>query len=151
MGIAHLTAFKSMIVDRKAGACVVKDKRIIATGYNGLPKFCEYHDNWNLLYLCHAIFNAVIHKASADDLRGCTLYTTHIPCNECTKVIIQSGIAKVIYVKRFEVDNQDLLKAAESMLVLAKNRNPDFDLNEFPMESMKNLGNIINLSSLGPQ
>lgn len=141
MGIAHLTALKSRI-GFNVGACIVKDNRVVATGYNGLPKYCEYNENWSLLSLCHAIFNAVIHKASADDLHGCILYTTHFPCSECTKVIIQSGIAQVIHGELHEVDNQEIFLASQNMLMKAKENKYGFDVKKFPENSKEKLRSI---------
>ncbi|XP_076071795.1 deoxycytidylate deaminase-like [Mytilus galloprovincialis] len=109
MALAFLSAQRSKDPKTKVGACIVnKDQRIVGMGYNGMPNNCKDEDfPWGKgqtaednkhLYVCHAELNAVVNKIQAD-IRGCRMYVTLFPCNECAKIIIQSGIKKVIYYK----------------------------------------------------
>lgn len=109
MALAFLSAQRSKDPKTKVGACIVnKDKRIVGMGYNGMPNNCKDEDfPWGKgqtaddnkhLYVCHAELNAVVNKIQAD-IRGCQMYVTLFPCNECAKIIIQSGIEEVIYYK----------------------------------------------------
>jgi dCMP deaminase len=99
MGIALLSAQRSKDPTRQVGACIVnKNKKIVGIGYNGLPRGCdddlfprEKHDHLEHSkygYVCHAELNAILN--SPEDLSGCTMYVTLMPCNECTKALIQS-------------------------------------------------------------
>ena len=109
MGVAELAAKRSKDPSTQVGACIVKDKHIISTGYNGMP-YCESIDNdeaypWTregedqsktkYFYVVHAEENAIL--SSPVSVRGATLYCTLFPCNECAKAIIQSGIKELIY------------------------------------------------------
>ena len=105
MGIAMLAAKRSKDPNTQVGACIVsQDNIIISTGYNGMPKGCsddEYPwerdgEQTKYPYVVHAELNAVL-NANGRDLRGSKLYVALFPCNECTKAIIQSGIAEVVY------------------------------------------------------
>ncbi len=107
MGIATLSSMRSKDPSTQVGACIVnQDKRIISMGYNGMPRCCsddEYPWDKNdsaldskYLYVCHAELNAIL-NAAGGSVRGCTVYTTLFPCNECAKAIIQSGIREVVY------------------------------------------------------
>ncbi|KAL3871408.1 hypothetical protein ACJMK2_039408 [Sinanodonta woodiana] len=111
MGVALISASRSKDPDTKVGACIVNaNKRIVGIGYNGMPdQGIENNDkifNWKKvpkksskhLYVCHAELNAIVNKMSAD-VRGCTVYTTLYPCNECSKLMIQSGISKIVYLE----------------------------------------------------
>ena len=107
MGVALLSAKRSKDPSTQVGACVVnEDNRIIGIGYNGFPTGCSDADfPWgksseNQLetkypYVVHAEPNAILNCTSS--LKGATLYVTLFPCNECAKLIIQSGIKKVVY------------------------------------------------------
>ena len=109
MGVALLSSFRSKDPSTKVGACIVnEDKRIIGIGYNGFPYGC--HDQefpWckgkeNELdnkypYVVHAEPNAILNSTSS--LKGATMYVTLFPCNECAKLIIQSGIKRVVYLE----------------------------------------------------
>lgn len=107
MGVAILSAKRSKDPSTQVGACVVnKDKRIIGIGYNGFPTGCSDEDfpwgkadedklNTKYPYVVHAEPNAILNCTSS--LKDSTLYVTLFPCNECAKLIIQSGIKKVIY------------------------------------------------------
>ncbi|KAL6256956.1 deoxycytidylate deaminase [Pogonomyrmex barbatus] len=108
MAIAFLSAKRSKDPCTQVGACIVNnDKRIVGIGYNGMPMGCSDDEfPWNkgsctsldakYLYVCHAEVNAVLNKNSSD-VKDCTIYVALFPCNECAKVIIQSGIKTVIY------------------------------------------------------
>ncbi|MBQ3052705.1 MAG: dCMP deaminase family protein [Clostridia bacterium] len=109
MGIAVLSAMRSKDPSTQVGACIVnQDKRILSMGYNGMPRCCsddEYPWEKNdapldskYLYVCHAELNAILNCA-VGSVRGCTVYTTLFPCNECAKAIIQSGISEVVYME----------------------------------------------------
>ncbi|XP_062593119.1 deoxycytidylate deaminase-like [Saccostrea cucullata] len=108
MAIAFLSAQRSKDPRTQVGACIVnEEKKIVGIGYNGMPVGC--HDDvmpWgreadNILdtkqfYVCHAELNAVLNKNSSD-VKNCSIYVALFPCNECAKVVIQSGIKEVIY------------------------------------------------------
>lgn len=108
MGIACLSAKRSKDPNRQVGACIVNsDNKIIGIGYNGMPNGCS--DDvmpWakiasnvldtKYMYVCHAEMNAIMNK-NEGNMKGCTIYVTLFPCNECTKLIIQAGITKVLY------------------------------------------------------
>lgn len=109
MATAFLAAKRSKDPSTQVGACIVnEDLRVVATGYNGFPTGCsDDYFPWGkntedpleskYMYVCHAEVNAILNKCSAD-LKGCTMYVALFPCNECAKVIIQSGIKEVVYV-----------------------------------------------------
>ena len=107
MGVALLSAKRSKDPNTQVGACCInKDKRIIGIGYNGFPKGCsddvfpwgktdKSFINTKYPYVVHAEANAILNSSTS--LKGATLYVTLFPCNECAKLIIQSGIEKIIY------------------------------------------------------
>ena len=106
MGIAKLVRERSEDPCCKVGACIVKDNKIISTGYNGMPSRSEHGIYpWTkgdtdptknkYFYVVHAELNAILN--SIQDLHGCTLYVSLFPCNECAKAIIQAGISCVVY------------------------------------------------------
>lgn len=105
MATALLAAKRSKDPVTQVGACIVnEDKRIVGVGYNGFPRGCSDDIfswgkgsdlNSKHMYVCHAEVNAILNKSSAN-LKNCTLYVTKHPCNECTKIIIQSNISEVI-------------------------------------------------------
>lgn len=109
MAIAFLAAKRSKDPSYQVGACIVNaDNKIVGVGYNGLPIGCEDDDfPWGkntqspldskFLYVCHAEMNAILNKNSAD-VKNCTIYVGLFPCNECAKIIIQSGIKEVVYI-----------------------------------------------------
>ncbi|XP_072756939.1 deoxycytidylate deaminase [Anoplolepis gracilipes] len=108
MAIAFLSAKRSKDPCTQVGACIVNnDKRIVGIGYNGMPMGCDDTEfpwgkssrnslDTKYLYVCHAEINAVLNKNSSN-VKDCTMYVALFPCNECAKVIIQSGIRQVIY------------------------------------------------------
>ena len=119
MGIACLSAMRSIDPSTQVGACIVNnDKRILSMGYNGMPRCCnddEYpwgkNDNpleSKYLYVCHAELNAIL-NCDGGNVRGCIVYTTLFPCNECAKAIIQSGISEVVYMEDKYADSDSVI------------------------------------------
>ena len=87
---------------RKVGAIIVKNRMIISDGYNGTPtgfeNVCEDEGNYTKWYVLHAEANAILKVASStQSCNGATLYVTLSPCRECSKLIHQSGISRVVY------------------------------------------------------
>ena len=107
MGLAILSAERSKDPSTQVGACIVdENNKIISVGYNGAP--IGYDDDKDMTwerdgdfldtkyaYVCHSELNAILN--SKVNVKGCKLFVTLFPCNECAKVIIQSGIKEVIY------------------------------------------------------
>ena len=116
--MAQIWAENSYCVRRKVGALVVKDKMIISDGYNGTPSgfenICEDDNNVTKPYVLHAEANAITKLArSNNNSEGSTLYVTASPCLECSKLIIQSGIRRVVYGEMYRLtDGIDLLRRA---------------------------------------
>ncbi|KAG1696292.1 hypothetical protein DVH05_018839 [Phytophthora capsici] len=110
MSVAFLSAMRSKDPSTQVGACIVNpERKIVGIGYNGFPNGCgddelpwarESETNSPLdtkyPYVCHAEMNAILNKNSTD-VKGCTIYVALFPCNECAKLIIQSGISRVVY------------------------------------------------------
>ena len=125
MGIAKLSAKRSKDPNTQVGCCIInQDKRIVAVGYNGLPKNCideEYPwanrvgelQDTKYAYVVHAELNAILNATTP--LKGCSLYVTLYPCNECVKSIIQSGIAEIIFEDN-KYEGKDFDLAANKML-----------------------------------
>lgn len=128
MGMAYLSSQRSKDPNTKVGACIVdQDHKIVSNGYNGMPTGVDEHEvSWNkgegldskYLYVCHAEFNAILNTRQSGELKGCTLYVTLFPCNECTKAIIQTGIKEVVYVSN-KYAEQTAFQASAKMLKLA--------------------------------
>lgn len=108
MTIAQVSALRSKDPCTQVGVCLVSlDNRIIGIGYNGFPKGCSDDEfPWSregpsgankYAYVVHAEVNAILNTRAP--LKGCVLYTVLFPCNECTKVILQVGITKVVYLE----------------------------------------------------
>ena len=103
---------------RQVGALIVKDKMIISDGYNGTPSgfenICETEDGVTKPYVLHAEANAITKIArSNNNADGATLYVTDSPCIECSKLIIQAGIKRVVYSRAYRLtDGIDLLAKA---------------------------------------
>lgn len=106
MGVAKLSAMRSKDPGTQVGACIVnKDLRIVGIGYNGLPQGCSDEifpwsnvgefTNTKYPYVVHAEANAILNATT--NLKGASIYVTLFPCNECTKLIIQSGIKEIVY------------------------------------------------------
>jgi dCMP deaminase len=103
---------------KQVGAIIVKDRMIISDGYNGTPSgfenCCEDDDNVTKWYVLHAEANAILKVAgSTQSCEGSTLYITLSPCKECSKLIHQSGIKRVVYHEGYKDDSgiQFLIKA----------------------------------------
>jgi dCMP deaminase len=130
LSIAQLAASRSTCLRRKVGAVVVKDQRILATGYNGAPRGLKHCEEIGCLRdklripsgerqeLCrgiHAEQNAIVQAATSGvDIRGATLYCTNQPCILCTKLIIGSGLTRVVVAEGYpDALSRDLLKEAK--------------------------------------
>jgi len=97
---------------KQVGALIVKDKMIISDGYNGTPtgfeNVCEDEENYTKWYVLHAEANAILKVASStQSCNGATLYITMSPCKECSKLIHQSGIKRLVYANAYK-DNSGL-------------------------------------------
>ena len=125
MGVALLSAKRSKDPSTQVGACIVnEDKKIIGIGYNGFPNGISDDDfpwgkndenplNNKYPYVVHAEPNAILNSTSS--LKGSTLYVTLFPCNECTKLIIQSGIKHIVYLNNKYKDTDSII-ASRKML-----------------------------------
>lgn len=128
MGVAILSSKRSKDPSTKVGACIVnEDKKIVGIGYNGFPKGCNDDVfpwcregsflNVKYPYVVHAEPNAILN--STVSLKNATLYVTLFPCNECVKLIIQSGIKEIVYMDdKYSGSDSDL--AAKRMLEAAQ-------------------------------
>lgn len=116
--MARIWAENSYCRRRQVGALVVKDKMIISDGYNGTPSgfenVCEDETGTTFPYVLHAEANAITKLArSSNNSDGATLYVTASPCIECSKLIIQAGIRRVVYAEKYRLtDGVDLLEKA---------------------------------------
>jgi dCMP deaminase len=101
---------------KKVGALIVKNNMIISDGYNGTPSgfenICEDDENYTKWYVLHAEANAIMKvSASTQSSKGATLYITLSPCRECSKLIFQSGIKRLVYNKEYkDTSGVDFLK-----------------------------------------
>ena len=130
MGIALLSAKRSKDPSTQVGACIVNElNKIVGIGYNGFPIGCSDDDlPWDreskgdnpnetkYPYVVHAEANAILN--STKDLHGARIYVALFPCNECTKLIIQSGIKEIIYLSDKYKDTNSV-KASKKMLEMA--------------------------------
>ena len=118
MEMAEVWAHNSYCKRRQVGALLVKDRMIISDGYNGTPSgfenVCEDENGVTKPYVLHAEANAISKVAkSGNSAQGATLYVTASPCMECSKLIIQSGITRVVYRDEYRLtDGIDLLRRA---------------------------------------
>ena len=122
MGIASLSALRSKDPNTKVGACIVDDdNKVVSIGYNGMPKGVDESQlSWNkgegldskYLYVCHAEFNAILNTRNGSALKGCRLYVTLFPCNECAKAW------EIIYLENKYADTIGV-QASRKMLELA--------------------------------
>ena len=108
--MARIWSENSYCTRRKVGALIVKDKMIISDGYNGTPSgfenVCELEDGTTKGYVLHAEANAITKIAkSGNNSDGATIYVTTSPCLECAKLIIQSGIKRVVYSEKYRIDD----------------------------------------------
>ncbi|XP_010550731.1 PREDICTED: deoxycytidylate deaminase [Tarenaya hassleriana] len=130
MAIAFLSAERSKDPNRQVGACLVsQDGVILGIGYNGFPRGCsddklpwaKKSKTGDLLetkypYVCHAEVNAILNTNHAS-AAGQKLYVTMFPCNECAKIIIQSGVAEVIYFVEKRLTKSDVAYVASNRLL----------------------------------
>lgn len=118
MRMARTWAENSYCVRRKVGALLVKDQMIISDGYNGTPSgfenVCEDENNVSYPYVLHAEANAISKVARSNNSSDrATLYVTASPCLECSKLIIQAGIKRVVYGEEYRLmDGVNLLRKA---------------------------------------
>ena len=110
---------------RQVGALIVKGRSIISDGYNGTPSgfenFCEDEQGYTKWYVLHAEANAILKVASTtQSCEGATLYLTMSPCRECSKLIHQAGIRRVVYASEYkDPSGLDFLRKAGVAVVLA--------------------------------
>ncbi|HUH43016.1 MAG: dCMP deaminase family protein [Sulfurimonas sp.] len=122
INIAKEIAKASKCVSKQVGAVIVKDGRILSTGYNGTPagyiNCCEHwqdnytheHHEWSKTYEIHAEMNAIIWAARKGiSIEGATIYVTLEPCSECSKNIIASGVKKIVYLKSYEHTHSEVI------------------------------------------
>ncbi len=110
LAMARIWGQNSYCRRRKVGALLVKNKMIISDGYNGTPagfeNICEDDHNITKPYVLHAEANAITKVAKSNNSsEGSTLYVTASPCLECAKLIIQSGIIRVVYGEMYRIDD----------------------------------------------
>ena len=108
--MARIWGQNSYCLRRKVGALLVKDKMIISDGYNGTPSgfenICEDEHQVTKPYVLHAEANAITKIAKSNNSSdNSTLYVTASPCLECAKLIIQSGIKRVVYGEKYRIDD----------------------------------------------
>lgn len=121
--MASVWAQNSYCKRRQVGALLVKDKMIISDGYNGTPSGfennCEDENNITFPYVLHAEANAITKVAKSNNSSdGATLYVTSSPCLECSKLIIQAGIKRVVFYDNYhKQDGIDLLIRANIEVV----------------------------------
>ncbi len=120
--IAGEIASASKCVSKQVGAVIVKDGRILSTGYNGTPagytNCCEHwndeytpeHHEWSKTYEIHAEMNAIIWAARKGiSIEDATIYVTLEPCSECSKNLIASGIKRIVYKTPYEHTHSDVI------------------------------------------
>lgn len=116
--MARIWADNSYCDRRQVGALIVKDRMIISDGYNGTPSGfennCEDENNKTKPYVLHAEANAITKVAKSNNSsESATLYVTSSPCMECSKLIIQAGIKRVVFSDAYRLqDGLDLLRRA---------------------------------------
>ena len=143
MGIAIFSAYRSKDPHTQVGACIVNDdKHIVGVGYNGMPNGCDDSEYpWGnkgdfgtnkYAYVVHAELNAILNSSTS--LKGCRIYASLFPCNECCKAIIQSGIKEVVYLSDKYADS-DSTKASKRMFASAGVvcRRLETDLTDLPV------------------
>jgi len=138
MNIAKVVASRSNCIKRKVAAIIVKDKRVVSTGYNGTPRGARNCNEGGCprcnsmapsgtaledCLCCHGEENAITQAAyHGTSLKGATLYTTFAPCLLCTKMIINSGIMEVVYNKEYPLNDRALALLAECHIQLRQIR-----------------------------
>lgn len=122
INIALELASASKCVSKQVGAVIVKDGRVLSTGYNGTPagftNCCDHwnneytaeHHEWSKTYEIHAEMNAIIWAARKGIcVEGSTIYVTLEPCSECSKNVIASGIKRIVYLNPYEHTHSDTI------------------------------------------
>ena len=122
INIAHEIASASKCVSKQVGAVIVKDGRILSTGYNGTPsgyincsthwggEYTKDHHDWSKTYEIHAEMNALIWAARKGiSIENGTIYVTLEPCSECSKNLIAAGIKRIVYDKAYEHTNSEIV------------------------------------------
>ena len=122
INIAKEIATASKCVSKQVGAVIVKDGRILSTGYNGTPagfqncndywnnEYTKDHHDWSKTYEIHAEMNAIIWAARKGiSIEGATIYVTLEPCSECSKNLIAAGIEKIVFKKAYEHTNSEIV------------------------------------------
>jgi dCMP deaminase len=139
MGIAMLSAKRSKDPNTQVGACIVSpENKIVGIGYNGFPKGCsddelpwgregESNLDTKYPYVVHAEQNAILN--STTPLNSCRIYVALFPCNECCKLIIQSGIKEVIYLDDKYAKHDNTI-ASKKMMDMAGVHYREFTPNE---------------------
>lgn len=105
--LANSWAMLSYCQRKKVGAIIVKDSVIISDGYNGTPagfdNSCENDIGETHWYVLHAEANAILKVAkSTNNCHGATLYLTHSPCKDCSKLVLQAGIKRVVFIESYK-------------------------------------------------
>ncbi|CAN0198818.1 unnamed protein product [Lampetra fluviatilis] len=160
MAVAFLSAQRSKDPHSQVGACIVSpENKIVGIGYNGMPNGCSDDclpwvrtaPDWidtKYPYVCHAELNAILNKNSSD-VRGCIIYVALFPCNECAKLIIQSGIREVVYLSDKYHDRPEM-KASRTLLSMAgvnyKQLSPKMKKIEIDFDVINSPGEINNIS-----
>ncbi|MDA3953147.1 MAG: dCMP deaminase family protein [Bacteroidales bacterium] len=108
--MAHVWAKNSYCKRRQVGALIVKEKMIISDGYNGTPSgfenICEDEEHLTKPYVLHAEANAITKVAKSNNSsEDATLYVTTSPCLECSKLIIQAGIKRVVFTEKYRIED----------------------------------------------
>jgi len=122
INIAKEIALASKCISKKVGAVIVKEGRILSTGYNGTPsgyincanywnnEYTKNHHEWSKTYEIHAEMNAIIWAARKGiAIEGGTIYVTLEPCSECSKNLIASGIKRIVFETPYEHTNSDII------------------------------------------
>jgi len=120
--IAKVIASASKCVSKQVGAVIVKDGRILSTGYNGTPagyenccdhwdgEYTSEHHDWSQTYEIHAEMNAIIWAARKGiSIEDATIYVTLEPCSQCSKNLIAGGIKRIVYENGYEHTNSDIV------------------------------------------
>jgi dCMP deaminase len=125
--LAKSWASLSYCTRKKVGAIIVKDAIIISDGYNGTPagfdNCCENEQGETHWYVLHAEANAILKVArSTNNCKGATLYLTHSPCKDCSKLVLQSGIGRLVYQEAYkDTSGIDFLLSAGLEVVKLEN------------------------------
>ncbi|NQY19757.1 MAG: dCMP deaminase [Campylobacteraceae bacterium] len=124
INIAHEISKASKCVSKQVGAVIVKDGRILSTGYNGTPagftncndhwdgNYTKDHHEWSKTYEIHAEMNAIIWAARKGiSIEGASIFVTLEPCSECSKNLIASGITRIVFDRAYEHTNSEVISS----------------------------------------